>query len=704
MQKTTLSNNRQSPYYYKIIVSLLCICVSYANSLAQDATWFRDVTKSVRLDTVKSGQISACDINLDGYPDVLLQNLAYNRSKKTRLYLSKQNPDSTNPSARIFVDVTEESNMYQNRIDNIDGRVADTWGIADLNNDGYPDLVSGLFYFNVSTFADVGDRTEVLLNDGTGRFNIVKNSGLPDLDKFPATSFCFLDYDLDGNLDIYIGTFSANHQQNVWLTGYLMKGNGDGTFEDVTDISRIEQVYEPTYGASVTDWNNDGYPDIVTSPYCRTEGTLWKNNGNGTFSNFTDVAGYTSKNGGWGNVDVGGSIQSPLLFPRELCQWEALPCDYDNDGDIDFAQMLVHGGLDTMEGRSPLTVNAGAQGNYKLTWNTRAFDRPLNSTQIFSRVTVQNDTMWTNQFGQFSATKGTIITIANGGHLGDQAGSWFDMDNDMRQDFLLSTTGYDAANDRCYIQYQQPDKTFKEIARELGLRNILKETHSNRPFDFDMDGDDDFLIQFSPRTATAESGKVWLMRNDIGNKSNHTTIKLSPPTGCNKNGIGCRIWVYAGGVAQMRDIQSGVGRWGMTSPFILNFGLAKEQRIDSVVVRWAMKGLPTTKVVNPPINQMLNIGRDGLVPVSVEEEVVSMPLVISPNPATSRIVVQVPLRFRNDSYVEVYSMLGTKVYQQKVYGEERIGVDIMGLPNGAYMVRFSSNGIISPSSMFIKNE
>jgi hypothetical protein len=58
---------------------------------------------------------------------------------------------------------------------------------------------------------------------------------------FPATSFCFLDYDLDGNLDIYVGTFSANHQSNIWLPGYLLKGNGDGTFRNVTEEKRNRQ-------------------------------------------------------------------------------------------------------------------------------------------------------------------------------------------------------------------------------------------------------------------------------------------------------------------------------------------------------------------------------------------------------------------------------------------------------------------------------
>jgi len=338
--------------------------------LAQDATWFSDITEQTRLTGAKAGQISALDVNNDGYPDLLLQNLSYDRSMKTRIYLNLQDPESSDPKDRIFVDVTDSTGMYANPDPSVTGRIADVWAMADVNNDGYPDMVTGLFYYYVSTFNDLGDAAEVLLNDGTGRFRLVKNNGLHELGKFPCTGFSFLDYDLDGKLDIYITVFSADHQNNIWIPGFLMKGNGDGTFQNVSQESGIDQVAEPNYGAGVTDWNNDGYPDIMTCPYCRTNGTFWMNNGDGTFTDVTNVIGYTGKNGMTGNVDPG-------IGPRELCQWEALPADYDNDGDMDIAQMLVHGGLNANEGHSPLTINSGPDDGFKLTWDLEKFDRPL---------------------------------------------------------------------------------------------------------------------------------------------------------------------------------------------------------------------------------------------------------------------------------------------------------------------------------------
>jgi hypothetical protein len=664
---------------------------------AQDTTWFSDITEKTKLTGFKAGQISALDINNDGYPDLLLQNLSYDRSGKTRFLLNEQDPASADPKDRIFVDVTDSSGMYANPDPSVMGRIADVCALADVNNDGYPDLVTGLFYYYVATFQDSGDRAEVLLNDGTGRFRLVKNNGLHELGKFPCTGFCFLDYDMDGKLDIYITVFSEDHQNDIWIPGFLMKGNGDGTFTDVTSKAGIDQVAEPNYGAGITDWNNDGWPDILTCPYCRTNGTLWMNNGDGTFSDVTDLVGYTGKNGMTGNVDP-----APL-GARELCQWEALPADYDNDGDMDIAQMLVHGGLDVNEGHSPLTINGGAAEGYRLTWDLKKFDRPL-----IPQIKTWRDTL--------KSSKGTdsIVghrTPAATGHLGDQAGSWLDWDNDMLQDIIISTTGYDPACDRAYMEHQNPDHSFTDIAKKTGLSNWLRPAHSNRPFDFDLDGDDDLAVVFAPLTQyvppadVARANQVLMVRNNIGNKNNHVTVKLIAPPGVNRESIGARIYVYSGGVRQMRDIQSGVGRWGMVQPHELNFGLAQNTQIDSIVVRWPAKGFPTTTVVNPPINQVVVI--QGSQPSGVAEIAAAAAgprLSLTPNPSTDWTTAHLAPELRGEGVIEVYNSLGACVRRAHIRGEEFERVPVEDLPDGYYMVRVTSGRGVKGSVPFVKTK
>ncbi len=676
-----------------LLLSAALIFLAAGSLHAQDSTWFSDVTAQTNLSGVKGGQVSALDINGDGYPDLLLQNLSYDRSMKTRIYLNLQDPASTDPKDRIFVDFTDSTGVYANPLPDVTGRVADVWAMADVNNDGHPDLVTGIFYYNVSTFIDSGDVAEVLLNDGTGRFRLVPNNGLHELGKFPCTGFCFLDYDLDGKLDIYVTVFSADHQLNIWIPGFLMKGNGDGTFTNVTEQAGIDMVAEPNYGATVTDWNNDGWPDILTCPYCRTEGTLWRNNGDGTFTDVTAEIGYTSKNGMTGNVDPG-------IGARELCQWEALPADFDNDGDMDIAQMLVHGGLDAKEGRSPLTINSGAEGGYKLTWDLKKFDRPLIAQSKTWSDTLKSST------GADSIL--TYRTPASTGHLGDQAGSWLDMDNDMLQDFIISTTGYDPRNDRAYIQHQNPDHTFTDIAKPTGLSSWLRAAYSNRPFDYDLDGDDDFAIiysplaQYVPPADRARVNQIFMVRNNIGNKNNHVTVKLVAPSGSNANNIGARIYVYSGGVRQMRDIQSGVGRWGMMQPFDLNFGLAQNTTIDSIVVRWPMRGLPTTTVVNPPINQVVVI--DGNAPSSVDNSVRQERALMSlaPNPTSDWMTARLSPELHGDCTLEIYNAMGERLHRSRIAAAEYVRVPVETLPEGYYMVRVTSDKGPSANTSFIK--
>jgi hypothetical protein len=611
---------------------------------------------------------------------------------KTRFYLNLDDPNSIDPKDRIFVDFTDSTGMYANPQPGVVGRIADVSALADVNNDGYPDLVTGLFYFNVSTFQDSGDVAEVLLNDGTGRFRLVENSGLDALGKFPSTGFCFLDYDLDGNLDIYVTVFSADHQNNVWIPGYLLKGNGDGTFRDVTEESGIDQVMEPNYGASVTDWNNDGWPDILTSPYCRTNGTLWKNNGDGTFTDFTYPTGYTAKNGMMGNNDPG-------LGFRELCQWEALPADYDNDGDMDIAQMLIHGGLDANEAHSPLTINSGAAGDYRLTWDMTKFDRPL-----IGQIKSWRDTLKSSTGGDSIVTYRTPLGT---GHLGDHAGSWLDLDNDMLQDFIISTTGYDPRNDRAYIERQNADHTFTDIAKATGLSNWLRPAHSNRPFDYDLDGDDDFAVVFAPLVSYVPpadrlmANQVLMVRNEIGNRNNHVTVKLKAPEGVNEGAIGARIWVYAGGVRQMRDIQSGIGRWGMVQPFELNFGLAQNRSIDSIVVRWPARGLPTTTVINPPINQVVVIDGNGIVGSVADGSDGTVAVSLAPNPTSDWMTARLSPKLRNDALLEIYNAMGERLHRIMLTGAEYVRVPVESLADGCYIVRVTAGNTVKAAA-FVK--
>jgi hypothetical protein len=123
----------------------------------------------------------------------------------------------------------------------------------------------------------------------------------------------FFDYDDDGWMDIFLVNSGAAdfYKPKVPLKNALYKNNRDGTFTDVTDAAGVAGGTEFGMGCAIADYDNDGYPDILVTAYGRC--TLYRNNGNGTFSDVTEKAGVAAP--GW--------TTSAVWF------------DYDNDGRLD---------------------------------------------------------------------------------------------------------------------------------------------------------------------------------------------------------------------------------------------------------------------------------------------------------------------------------------------------------------------------------
>ncbi len=560
---------------------------------AQNPGWFIDVTKEVGLADAHGTKILFVDVNNDNYPDLLWGegNLIKNRYS---IYLNVPNPNKNSPFKRVFIDFTEESGINQNRNPEKTGRVVDVTAMADVNNDGYIDLVTSIYYHRLQMYQgenDPGDRSEVLLNDGSGRFKLVENSGLNKLkliDTLPeglinATGIAFLDFDYDSNIDMYISTWFSDYAANLANQGIghkmpdaLLKGNGDGTFTFVPN-SGIEKVFEPMYGVNVTDWDNDGWQDIITSPYCRSGGSLFKNMRNGKFIDYSWEAGYSAQK------IKGDNGQA-------LCQWEAQPADFDNDGDMDLLQILVHGGNDPNEGRTVISVNQGPDSGYTFKWELDRLRR--------------------------DAPKSTT-------HYGDMGGTWFDIDNNTRLDVAIGTIGYinkeqninTQGQVRLYILKQNDSAYFDDITKVIGLYETMKECHSMEPCDYDLDGDMDLLVSqlvydtliVDVKESIQSRMQIKLLQNQIGNRNNWISVKLDPTANCNRSAIGARITVYSDTIAQIREIQAGLGHFSGQQHFIQTFGVLMQQ-VDSLVVRWPNKQLQTTTVYNPEINTIIEIG------------------------------------------------------------------------------------------------
>lgn len=587
-----------------VFLPILIFFAALSSLSAQDATWLINVTEDAGLGDAYGSKIQHVDINNDNYPDLLFGTGGINKNT-FRLYLNVENPDKNSPTKRIYKDITEESNINYNRNTGEDGRIIDVAAMADIDNDGDPDLVNSIYYhrweyYNTSE-KDPGDRSEVMLNDGNGHFTLVENNGLHDFQwkdliwsekdtafiPLPAgiintTGICFIDYNMDGNLDLFLGCWFLNYKFDEKWKSVLFKGNGDGTFTPTTDV--INTAVQPMYGANVTDWNNDGWPDIITSAYCRSGGNLYQNNGNGSF---TDVSAIANFNGQLMGGDHG----------QNLCNWEAVPADFDNDGDMDFLQVQVHGGYNDGEGRTHVTVNEGPENNYHLEWDLDRIHRDAPTET----------------------------------HLGDQGGSWVDIDNDGLLDIAIGQMAYPAANiygqERLYICKQDQYNEFNDISKALGIYYTEKEAHSIESCDFDLDGDMDIFFSRQHRDTvvvdTVIDGentkythrytymRIELLRNDIGNSNNWIAMKLNAPESTNQSAIGARMTVCSGNLRQIREIQAGLGHCAQQQHFIRNVGIEKKNYIDSIIVRWPNMDMQQTVVYNPPTNVILDIDETG---------------------------------------------------------------------------------------------
>ncbi len=544
---------------------------------AQDSTWFQPVTTPAGLDSIANYFICVADVDGDDYPDLVLQ-AGVQEENQVRLFLNRAQPGGADPRERTFVEATAESGI------NAPGRYADLVGLADLDNDGDNDLVTATYYYSVKSDCvtpnpDNGGRCEVFLNDGAGHFALKPNNGLHALGPIPGSGLSFLDFDRDGNIDLFIAT----HFEDAFCTGtgadkHLMKGRGDGTFAEVSEPAGISGYAQALFGVNAGDWNNDCHQDIFTSIYA-AEGTgnLWRNNGNGTF---TDVAATTGYNPHFKAGDNG----------QAMVPWAAEPFDFDNDGDMDILFMFVHGGTGANEGRSTIFVNQGPAGNYAL----------VPEPNRIVRKTPQSS------------------------HHGDNQGRYLDFDNDGLYDLVITECVYQPASDRLYFLRQDSTHNFSDITGQLGfikgttaagISPLIINPHAAEPIDFDLDGDDDLIVGKYPNDK-----RFLLLRNNIGTHNNWVAVKLIAPPGVNRSAIGARVTVVAGNRTLTRDIYAGQGNFSAQQPFILNFGLGDGATIDRIDVRWPDANCTTTTVQAPPANRILHIGRDGIVPSGVEGE------------------------------------------------------------------------------------
>ncbi len=622
-----------------------CVMLITCYASGQPATpapgWFVPANTETGLTLSSGTQLLPCavDINHDEYPDLVSiyippDGTIYTIRKPMIIHLNIQDPDSDDPLARKFIDVTPQSGVHD--IPGDTGFHANCYTLADFNNDGNVDLVTGNFYYNKATYLYPNDRCQIFLGDGTGKFTWKANNGLSSIGLHNIRMLTALDYDRDGNLDLFIATYYESSTTGIRDHGYLLKGNGDGTFSDATDVSGIGVLPEAMYGSSATDYNNDCKPDIFTAPYCRSPGMVLKNEGNGTFTDMASALGY--------DLELTGAGQ-------RSCTFSVIPEDVNNDGYMDLFFTVVHGGNAPGQFRSTIGINRGPDHNY-------SFD-------------IREDLLPVNQPAS--------------SHRGDYDGSFLDFDNDGLKDLVMAQGTYMPATDRTYFWQQQTDHSFREVTADLGLLiPDMKSTGAVDVIDYDMDGDDDVLITLQ------SGGPLRLWKNTIGQKNNWIAIRVQPVPGyhINGSGIGTRIYVYYAGKMQMREVLAGRGQHTGQQPFMLNFGLGDATAVDSVVVRWPDANCSYKVVKNPQINSRLVINS---FPAGINEGAPAVTeLKVFPNPTAQYIVIQAHDLVRQVSDIILMDATGRKMpCRMSESDSDKFILDLEEMPAGIYFINIS---------------
>ena len=436
-----------------------------------------------------------------------------------------------NNGSGAFTDVTDSAGVEN----------AGNYGMGaacgDYDNDGDPDLYVTNFGANV-----------LYRNNGDGTFtDVTETAGAGDA--LWGSSAIFFDYDRDSYLDLYVvnylhysldvsyrpcgvhGIRTHCHPKNFdGAPDRLYRNNGNGTFTDVTQAAGFGDISGPHSGKGLgvvaADFNNDGQPDLYVAND-DTPNYLFYNNGDGTFSEMGLLAGCAFSFDGVAQagmgVDAGDFNRDGYLdiFVTNLShETNAL---YRNNGDGTFSDVVYE-------------ANLGKESYLNVGFGTRFFD-------------YDNDGY-------------SDIFIANG-HIIEAIAQVTDVLTYAQRNQLFRNNG---------------DGTFTEVSFESGAYFRREGVSRGAIFgDYDNDGDVDIVVTQSNQPAE-------LLRNDGGNRRNWVRIKLVGVVS-NRDGIGARVTVAIGAQSQMQEVRTGLSYLCSSDPRVL-FGLGDYTRIDRLEIRW----------------------------------------------------------------------------------------------------------------------
>jgi hypothetical protein len=471
--------------------------------------------------------VAFIDYDNDGWPDIFLVNgmdWPGHTKKHSMPKLYHNNHDGT------FTDVTHKAGLDAEEMFGMGVTV------GDFDNDGYDDL-----------FVTAYGQSHLFHNNGNGTFtDVTQRAGLGGVKEF-STGAAWVDYEKDGRLDLVVANYvqwrpetdlycTLDGKSKSYCTPESYKGTavrlwhnrGDGTFEDATKKAGLGDPTSKTLGIAVLDYDGDGWPDLLLSNDTQPN-KLYRNNGNGTFTEKAVLAGVAFSEDGVARAGMGVDA-----------------ADYDRSG---------HPSL--------LITNF--------------------ANQMLSLYHNEGSGLFVDEAPQSEIGRASLLTLGFGCFF-------FDYDLDGWPDVFVANGHIDPDIQRVQanVKYAMPPHLFRnmgkgkfeEVTKSLGAAFAAPRVARGAAYaDVYNDGRLDVLM-------ATNGGPAVLFRNEAtGTAANHSLRVKLVGTISNRDGIGATVRVAAAGGTQAQMLHSG-SSYLSASELALTFGLGQRDKAERVDILW----------------------------------------------------------------------------------------------------------------------